>query len=463
MKTSVIKTFTLLMVALVLMSVPAFSQTEEEGGEESEATSELAKGPKYGTDSVECVKNISLYREYFRMYTRDKNEAYLVDAIPGWRYVFTSCPLATQNVYIDGAVIMKYLIDKETDPARKEKYIDTLMMVYDQRIVYFGREGYVLGRKGADMLKYRGKNIEDIYNTFSRSFELTKDKSEGAVLYYYFITTTNYVRAGKADTALVIEVYDKVSTVAEINIKKGKSKSFQSALDNIENAFTPWATCNDLLRIYQLKFDQTPEDLDLLKKIVSVLERKSCTDNDLYFNAASIIHKKEPTAESANSMGRMSLGRKGFSDAVSYFDQAISLYEDNDKKADASLLQADAYRQINNFSAARNAANRAISLRPNDGRAYLIIGDLYAQSANQCGEDDFTRRTVYWAAVDKFQRARTADPSNTQVVELAASRIAQFSRQFPIKTDIFFQGLSVGGNFTVGCWINETTTIRSSD
>jgi tetratricopeptide (TPR) repeat protein len=271
------------------------------------------------------------------------------------------------------------------------------------------------------------------------------------------------VRAGKADTSIVFDVYDKVSTSAEVNIKNGGGKSFQTALDNIEAAFTPWASCVDLIRIYDSKFKQSPEDIDLLKKITSVLDKKGCTDNDLYFEAALTLHKLEPSAESAMAMGRMSLNRKRYSDAVSFFDQAFSLFEDNDKKADVMLLQADANRQMNSFGAARNSALKAAALRPSDGTPYLIIGDLYASSANQCGEDEFTKRTVYWVAVDKYQKARLVNPSDNRINDLASQRIAQYSRQFPIKSDIFFQGLSVGASYNVGCWINESTSIRSSD
>lgn len=463
MKTIVLKVFTGLLISLMIISIPVIAQNEDDDSDEPGPQSALSKGPKFGTDSTECVKNFSLYREYFKMYVRDKNEAYLKDAIDPWRYLFLNCPLATQNTFIDGITIVKFLYEKETDAVRKEKYIDTLMMVYDNRIVYFGKEGYVLGRKGADMMKFRPKEITQIYNTFSRSYDLKKDKSEGAVLYYYFIATANYVKAGKGDSSLVIDVYDKVSTSAEKNVKNGLTKGYQSALDNIESAFTPWASCNDLIRIYETKFKQTPDDLDLLKKITGILERKACNDNDLYFNAALRLHQLEPSAESAMTMGRMSIARKRFNDAAGFFDQAVGLFQDNDKKADAFLLQADAYRQMNSFTSARNSALKAAALRPNDGTPFLIIGDLYVNSANQCGEDEFTKRTVYWAAVDKYQRARSLDPGNTRITELASQRISQYTRQFPIKSDIFFQGLTVGNTYNIGCWIGESTTIRSSD
>ena len=54
---------------------------------------------KYGDDSVSCITHTSLYREFYKQ----KN---YVDALPHWRWVFNNCPLASQNIYIDGAKMM---------------------------------------------------------------------------------------------------------------------------------------------------------------------------------------------------------------------------------------------------------------------------------------------------------------------------------------------------------------------
>ena len=96
------------------------------------------KGPKYGLgeDSVTCVTQLSLYRENFRQWRSSnfKNEAidYTVDS---WRFVLLNCPLASQNTYIDGSKIIEHLYNKAQTPELKEAYIDTLMFMYDRRIM----------------------------------------------------------------------------------------------------------------------------------------------------------------------------------------------------------------------------------------------------------------------------------------------------------------------------------------
>jgi len=67
-------------------------------------------------------------------------------------------------------------------------------------------------------------------------------------------------------------------------------------------------------------------------------------------------------------------------------------------------------------------------------------------------------KTVYWAAVDKFVKAKQVDPS----VEATANEyIASYKKYFPTKEEQFdLPNEFSGSTFTVGGWINETTAIR---
>lgn len=90
------------------------------------------------------------------------------------------------------------------------------------------------------------------------------------------------------------------------------------------------------------------------------------------------------------------------------------------------------------------------------GKAYKLIGDVYASERN-CGSNDFEKKTVYWAAVDKYIKAKQVDPELTDAMD---NLISTYSQYYPSKEDIFFYDLKVGDSYTVGCWINERTTVR---
>lgn len=444
-----VKVFLTLITAGFLSMNFAFGQN----GEEPETTA--AKGPKYGADSASCVVHLSLYREFYKQ----KN---FKDALPHWRWVFNNCPLASQNLYIDGAKIMQAKIDESTDPALKQKYIDTLYMVYDQRINSFGREGYVLGRKGIDMVANRPDDVENNYNTLKRSIELSGESAESATVAYYFQTVLGMVQQNKLEKVAVVDAYDQLSGIIENNITKNAENEKNLALwnsvkANIETAFEPFASCEDLLNLYSVKFSQNPNDVDMLIKMTSMLDRKKCTESDLFFSATEQLHKLQPGAKSAYLMGVLSRDKKQYNKAEQYLNQAVELSDNSDDKIKAlNMLAAINYEQ-KSYAQARANARQILQINPNYGKAYIFIGDLYAASSNMCTEDDLGGKSVFWAAIDMYAKAKNVDPS---VAEEANGKISQYSRYFPASQDLFFRDLHDGASYTVGCWINENTTIR---
>ncbi|HPJ63617.1 tetratricopeptide repeat protein [Lentimicrobium sp.] len=441
----------LLMISLGFTGVSR-AQTDDDSEEKT-----TTAGPKYGADSTNCVMHLSLYREFYKQ----KNYK---DALPHWRWVFFNCPIASQNTYIDGAKIISTKVDECKDPALREKLIDTLMMVYDQRIRYFNREGYVLGRKGIDLFTYRTDKTEQIYPVLKKSVELSGKKSEGAVLVYYFRAIISMVDLQKMDKSAIVDGYDQISEIIDHNLKLNqdnpkKLANWENIKANIESTFEPFATCPDLIGIYEKKYADKPDDIELLTKITNVLERKKCTDSELFFNATEKLHKLQPSAQSAYLMGSLNLEKNNISKAAEYMQEAANLFEDNTDKIRALNLLANINFNQRNYSQARANAQKILQLDPNYGKAYILIGDLYAASSSMCTEDDMGGKTVFWAAVDKYVKARSVDPS---VEAEANNKIGQYSKHFPPASDLFFRDLNEGGSYTVGCWINETTTIRAA-
>jgi tetratricopeptide (TPR) repeat protein len=417
-------------------------------------------GSRYGSDSVTCIMNISLYREFFKQWKASdyKNET-IHDIIGPWRWVFQNCPKGTQNTYIDGVKIVSWLIESAQDEALKNKYIDTLMMVYDQRIVYFGKEGYVLGRKGVDLATYRPTDTEEIYKDLKKSVELEGENTAGPVLIYYMKAAINMAKEGKADSSIIFDAYDVSSEVIDQNLKKdADNPDWKAIQSNIELILEPFATCPDLVSIYRKKFDATPDDLDLLKKITKILDEKNCHEDPLYFEATKKLYELEPSPASAYLIGKMLLNEGKYAEAIEYLKETEKL-EDSKSVEKSYMYIAHAYRALNNFPAARTYALKVASMNPNNGEPYILIGDMYAESAKSCGDNELTTRVAFWAAVDKYITARQVDPT---VADEADKKIATYSMYFPPIATIFFYTLKEGDTYRVECWINEDTKIRAA-
>ena len=74
------------------------------------------------------------------------------------------------------------------------------------------------------------------------------------------------------------------------------------------------------------------------------------------------------------------------------------------------------------------------------------------------GANEFEQKSVYWAAVDKFLKAKSVD---TSLAEDANQMISVYSALFPTTEELFFQGIAVGASYQVGGIVNETTTVRA--
>ena len=406
----------------------------------------------YGEDSLECVTNRAIY------VSNIKNNDY-ASALRPWRYAFLNCPGAKENTFRDGPKIIKARI--KADKANKSAYVDTLMMVFDQRIKYFGKEGYVLGLKGYELVFLEKKRSAEALNYLERSLELEGNKSSVQAVFGYMKAMVNLEKYGDKSKSDVLDAYALVSGIIDFNISNETkaTKNFVKYSEKVENLFTPYANCDDLVALFSQKFEGNQADVVLLKRIAKVLNHKKCTDSDLFFDVSSILYELEPSAYSAYQMSKMSIKKGKLSNAIKFAKQAVEAEEDKNTKATYFLNLADAYRISGSYTSARRAVYDALDLRNNWGEAYLNLGNIYVAGAKSCGNTDFDNKTVYWVAVDEFRKAL----SDVETKDRAAKSINTYSKYFPTKENCFFNGIADGSSHTVECWINQTTNVRTSD
>jgi tetratricopeptide (TPR) repeat protein len=270
-------------------------------------------------------------------------------------------------------------------------------------------------------------------------------------------------KEGKSDSTIIFDTYDISTQVIDKNLKKNEGNAeetanWQTIQTNVELLLEPFATCKDLVSIYRKKFTETPDDLELLKKITKILDDKKCQSDPLYFETTKKLYEIEPSPASAYMIGKMLLNEGKYAEAIEYLKETEKL-EDQNYVQKSYMYIAQAYRALNNFPSARTYALKAAALNPSDGEPYMIIGDMYAESSKDCGDNDLSSRAAFWAAVDKYIKAKQVDPG---VAPEADKKIATYSIYFPSASTIFFYSLKEGDTYRVECWINEDTKIRAS-
>ncbi len=418
-------------------------------------------GSKYGhgEDSIRCIKNLSLYREYARQ------DDY-VSAYPFWKIVFDECPRSSKNIYIDGVKIYRYFIDETDNTKRGSDLTDTLMLIYDRRLKYYNEIANVRGRQGVDLLRYRRNEdiqyIKQAYDYLEESIEAGGNNSSNPVLATFVSASITLYQNEEIDENRVIEDYITAFNIIQNKMKiRPKNARLKSLMTSIDNNFINEgpAQCSTLERYFSVELKDKPENAGFLRMLTSLLQKRDCSDSELFFDASKKLHTMEPSAQSAVNIASMAFNNGLFSEAADYYTQALQLETDSTKKAEWYYGMAACYRERGRKSEARSYALQSIKLNPDWGEPYLLIGQLYADSKSDCNSLSLPN-AVFWAAVDKFDKARQADPS----IEAKANKlILTYSNYFPNKEEAFFQDVYPGNTYTVGCWINEKTLARFND
>ncbi|MBN2486220.1 MAG: hypothetical protein JXB34_09625 [Bacteroidales bacterium] len=410
----------------------------------------------HGEDSIRCLRNNSLYRENIR-----NND--IITAYGYWVPVFDECPQVSKNLYLDGAKIYRYFLDNETNPKRYAELSDTLMLIYDQRIEYFGEKGKVRGFQGADLLKYRRNDgiefVQQGYNYLKESLELKEDDASRAVLPTLLSASITLYKDGKLSAKQTIEDYIQVSEIIDKMImeKPGDEKlaELKSSLDNNFVSEGP-GDCDALIEYFTGEHQSKKNDAAFLTMLTNLLSARKCTDADLYFVSIKDLFKLAPSSESAVNIALYARDKWHNEEAIAYFKQALEMETDENKKADYHLGMAISYQRLENKPAAREAALKAAAARPGFGEPYILIGQLYADSKNECAGEKLPN-AIFWVAVDMFIKAKTIDAT---LEERANKLIATYSPYYPDKEKAFFENILEGSTYTIGCWINETTRVR---
>ena len=462
---------------------------------------DLATESKYGADSVNCVQKISIYREAYKQWEAAKfsPESVNNEMISAWREVFLTGPRATQYTYTNGEKILDYLIRQ--NPKEKDAYIDTLCLLMDTRAKCFPSDpktgvsqvANIMGRKGLLIYTYNKNRYEEAYNVLKGAVAMDPSQLQGAYIDAYFKATIDMVNNDKAEKMTIINVYQELSEVLDDNIKvlaeneaqlvEAKANAEESndsnavagfdkqiekneksininkgVKNNIDNLFQPFASCEDLVKVFTAKMAETPDDINLLKRITTILDKKDCTEEKLFLDASKKLYELEPSPEAAYNIGVKLFkdGKNG--EAAKYFEQATSA-SNNDRVYRAYRNLAYCYLNTNSYGKARDAARRAAAVDPTAGEPYIIIGMAYAASSNSFSDSKFGGKEVYWVAVDKLAKAAAIDSS---VASRANGLIASYRQHFPSTETIFFNDFTEGQSYTVGGWIGESTTIRAA-
>ncbi len=442
--------------------------------------------PVSAQNSEECLQDLSIFAEYAKV--KNYDEAY-----GPWLKVREPCPSLNVAIFSYGERILKDRIKKATPETRDAETAD-LIKLYDQWLENFPTRrnvsvsGDIISSKAQAMLDYKTADKMEVYKTFDLAYQTdAKSFNNPKELYNYFKTLYDLYKEGNQGVTMeqLFNKYEEVSEKFEIEsinlakkldviLKKQEegtplssrevrskrvyginSNAIGTFLSNLDAIISKEATCVNLVPLYKRNFEEFKSDAVWLKRAASRMDSKECSDDPFFVTLVEALHTLDPSADSAYYLGILKDKAGNSQEALKYYEESISLQTDPYKKAKILYKIAIKFKSAGRKSSARSYALKALRFQPSMGRAYLMISNLYAGSANDCGETQFNKRAVYWLAAQMAFKAGEVDAS---IKKLALKTAKSYEGRAPSKTEIFTEG-NQGATIEFDCWIKSSVKV----
>ncbi len=472
--------------------------TPEQTLDTSESDALLSEdGDLWGPDSAATVRNYSLYREFFKQKSYD-------DALPYWREVIKNAPAARKTPYLDGEDMYIAKLEalyttvckdgtelegwkrssecrdndgfqeyKIADQAKADAYMDSIDQLYSKRIEHFGEEGYIWALRSRLLNNYKPDMEDSIYQLRAKSIEIDAESAMYDIVYYQYKDVVNMFKDKKIDADKFNELYDELYGIMEHNAENHEEERIAEQYAKYGEKMEDWreryeeamdtkranaaTDCPTVKEVWGGKYRENPNDMKMVKTVYSKLKRSRCTSDPLFMELMLKMYELEPKGSLARYIAVQYQKKKDYETAMTWYKKSLDTETDITKNASTYLKLAKMEQIKGNYSQARNYARDAAKMRAGWGDPYILIGNLYASSVNKVS-DGLGGRSVYWAAVDMYAKAKEIDPA---AASEAQQKINKFAGAFPSKEDVFLKlQKSPGSSFVVGGWIQQRTTIR---
>jgi len=442
------------------------------------AGSAAVKAQGEGEGDQECNLKYTQFRGVFTGGHYDK-------AYEPWLWTFENCPKMSINIYKNGLKMAKkkFSTSKGVEKEAAKKLVER---IYLQRFKYFPDEKPAkMYSEYAMFMDKAGAPEEKVFGLLQKSYDINPESLGVKALFKYFDGII--LRNKDNNIQGIFDMHDNLLTIVNkkmdffskkldvIRVKEESGETLSKRETYLQKAYSinltglgqvegglgakleTYATCERLIPMYEAEYETMSGDAKWLKRSVSRLYYKGCTDSPLYDKMVAAYVNLEPSSNGFVLYAGMLMKKGKETEALGYFKKAEELETDNYKKANILLKIAQMMSKKGKKSVARSYAYKAVKARPSLGNAYLLIAQMYASSAKSCsGGDVFTQRMVYQAALVKARKASAIDPS---ISKKASRFIRKYADSAPSTQDVFDKGVASGSAFKLGCWIGESVRI----
>ncbi len=414
--------------------------------------------------------------------------------------IFFAVTVLTASVlYFSGcAPTAKQVAPPPVDEARQKAIADSLFKIYSLELNKAWSTGYEY---------YKNKTYRSAINPFWKVIEIdTINRFKEKYTYL-------------ADSYIKLNVPDSAQIVLELGVKAYPQNAylhrtlayFYDGRGQVEDAIREYEAATNIdpkqvndwkaLGSLYVKKGETDKAIAAYEKVVSldpkdqdsqrVLSKlyKSTGDASAAIQRMEEVKKLDPkNVENLFNLGREYFNLSDFDNAVANFEQllqiksddvsameylgnalqnkgsytrAISIYKEivklqpNNKKVLTDM--ATSYKELKQFSTARNYARQALQIDPKYGLAFIVIGEIYEAAAENCytargkKSAEFDDKLIYDLAYQQYQKAA----EDLQFKDYALKRMSYVNELRPTKEDLFFHRGQTKPKDTCYQWIYQ--------
>ena len=386
------------------------------------------------------------------------------DAALGYiRDMIRDTPKASARIYDYGIRIYKGKIPFAKSIEEKAAYADSVDMLHDLWEKNLGDRGnptraHIRINRAYDFYSHMPNRRTRVRNNFRRAIEANGEEAKAELLKAYFKVIVDDYAIDSIDTDALLNEYDTVYGLME----RIKDDNKEQGLKDLDAMLVQSGSlsCEKLEEIYKPRYEASPNDATLMKKIVSAFVRINCT-SAFQLMVAENYYKVEPSPETAAMLAKTFEDRGEFDKSLQYLREAIDGTTDVTAKANFVARAAISALGSKNFRQAADFARQAISINPANGLAHYLLAQAYMNGINTCSDNVFYKQTAFWLAADQLAEAR-------RLSEGDAAQLANINRDlnlcrnnFPTDETLFERSINEGDRYNVNCgWITGSTTVR---
>ena len=415
----------------------------------------IAQSTGNNEDSIKTAKG------YITMFQQAGANKDYQDMYINYKWLKSFAPYAVNGIYTQGPFMFYNLINSEQDQAKKRKYFDEMMELFNLRqknleaLNSFAKTKSTLGDVLSVKAEYYnwtapvvlGKDFDlrKSYENFSEAIKMVNEQGgreiTGTFLQTFFLVSDAMYKAmpntmreqylqdylDSKDACEKMLQLAKEAQIAGDSIRAQQLvATYDAPLAAIEQTFSQSgaADSTQLIAIYTKKFDAYKEDINKLNSSLTIMQQNDCDNSDIYYQYAEAAYALQPTFTSAIGLAQKAQKDGQLDKMLEYYNKALELASSDARRGVICLNICNGLTKSKQYTGALTYAQRGISYNADlTGKAYLKMANIYTllgqygEAIAYCDKASSADITVSGSAnrlKENIQRAQASQAENAK-------------------------------------------------